>query len=441
MQTALIVDDDRSIVTTLEIYLEDLGFSVHSAFTASQGLALLKAHHPEIVFLDLKLPDQKGLDVLKEIMVYDPNCAVIIITAYAAIDTAVRAVKMGAFDYLPKPFTPAQITRVIEMIKRVNKLESQVRKLKGIAQKGDLITRSRRMAKILKTAQQIADSTATVLITGESGTGKGLIARLIHDWSQRAKAPFVTVDCAGLYENLLESDLFGHRKGAFTGAIQDKEGKLQLADGGTVFLDEVSELTPSIQAKFLRFLQSREFERLGDTAILRVDVRIIGATNKSLENLVAENLFRQDLYFRMNVVELILPPLRDRPEDIRLIAEFYLKRYAVLNEKKVIGFNDDALKRLEAYKWPGNIRELINVVERGTILCQGNHLSIQELPPHIANHTKMAIARDPLKSLEEIEKNHIQFVLSHTGSIDEASKILGIDPATLWRKRKKYNID
>jgi two-component system, NtrC family, response regulator AlgB len=441
MQSVLIVDDDRSIVTTLEIYLEELGFSVYSASTAAKGLALLKCYHPEIVFLDLKLPDQNGLDVLKEMMACDPNCAVIIITAYAAIDTAVRAVKMGAFDYLPKPFTPAQITRVIEMIKRVNNLESQVRRLKGITLEGDLITRSRRMSKILKTARQIAESTATVLITGESGTGKGLLARLIHDWSQRANAPFVTVDCAGLHENLLESDLFGHRKGAFTGAIQDKEGKLQIADGGTVFLDEVSEMTPPIQAKLLRFLQNREFERLGDTVVLKVDVRIIGATNKSLEDLVAEGRFRKDLYFRMNVVELSLPPLRERPEDIRLLADFYLKRFALLNEKTVSGFTDEVLERFGAYKWPGNIRELVNIVERGTILCQGKLFSLKELPPHIADFNKMAITRDPLKSLAEIEKNHIQFVLSHTDSIDEAAKILGIDPATLWRKRKKYTID
>ncbi len=441
MQTALIIDDDRSIVTTLEIYLEELGFSVHSAATAAKGLELLKTCHPDIVFLDLKLPDQNGLDILKEMIAAEPLCAIIIITAYATIDTAVRAVKMGAFDYLPKPFTPAQITRVIEMIKRVNKLESQVRTLKGITQEGGLITRSRRMAKILKTARQVADSTATVLITGESGTGKGLLARLIHDWSHRASAPFVMVDCAGLYENLLESDLFGHRKGAFTGAIEDKEGKLKIADNGTVFLDEVSEMTPSIQAKLLRFLQNREFERLGDTESIRVDVRVVGATNKSLEDLVAEGHFRQDLYFRMNVVELNLPPLRERPEDIRILAEFYLKRFALLNEKKVSGFTEDTLERLETYKWPGNIRELVNVIERGTILSRGNQLTFRELPPHIADSNKMPVDRESFKSLAEMEKNHIQHILSQTDSIDDASKILGIDPATLWRKRKKYNID
>ncbi len=441
MKTALIVDDDRGIVTTLEIYLEELGFTVYSASTAAQGLLLLKTRNPDIVFLDLKLPDKNGLDILPEMIASAPLCAIIIITAYATIDTAVKAVKTGAFDYLPKPFTPAQITRVIEMIKRVNKLESQLRSLKGITQEGGLITRSRRMTKILKTARQVADSTATVLITGESGTGKGLLARLIHDWSPRASAPFVVVDCAGLYENLLESDLFGHRKGAFTGAIEDKEGKLKIADGGTVFLDEVSEMTPSIQARFLRFLQSREFERLGDTTSLKVDVRVIGATNKSLEDLVAEARFRQDLYFRMNVVELNLPPLCERPEDIRILAEFYVKRFALLNEKPLSGIADDALERLENYKWPGNVRELVNVIERGTILCQGKQLTLRELPPHIADFNKTATGREQFKSLAEIEKNYIQHVLTRTDSIDEASKILGIDPATLWRKRKKFNID
>jgi NtrC-family two-component system response regulator AlgB len=441
MQTALIIDDDRSIVTTLEIYLDELGFSVHSAFSAREGLEQIKNCHPEIVFLDLKLPDGDGLGILKDLVAARPLSAIIIITAYATIDTAVRAVKMGAFDYLPKPFTPAQITRVIEMIKRVNTLESQVRILKGIVQEGGLITRSRRMAKILKIARQVADSTATVLITGESGTGKGLLARLIHDWSPRASAPFVMVDCAGLYENLLESDLFGHRKGAFTGAIEDKEGKLKTADRGTVFLDEVSEMTPSIQARLLRFLQNREFERLGDTKNIKVDVRVVGATNKSLEDLVAEGRFRQDLYFRMNVVELNLPPLRERPEDIRILAEFYLKRFALLNEKKVSGFTDESLERLETYKWPGNVRELVNVVERGTILCGGNQLTLRELPPHIADLNKIPVDREQFKSLADVEKNHIQFVLSHADSIDEAARLLGIDPATLWRKRRKYHID
>ena len=441
MRTALIIDDDRNILTTLEIHLEELGISVQTAPTGAEGLERFHAGHPDIVLLDLKLPDRDGLEILKEMAATEAHAFIIIITAYATIHTAVQAVKMGAFDYLPKPFTPAQITHIIDMAKRVGALESEVRALKGIVQEGGVITRSRRMRRILRTARQAADSTATVLITGESGTGKGLLARLIHDWSPRLQYPFVVVDCAGLHENLLESDLFGHRKGAFTGAIQDKEGKLKLADGGTVFLDEVSEMTPAVQAKFLRFLQSKEFERLGDTVSIRVDVRIIAATNKNLEALVAEDQFRQDLYFRVNVLELNLPPLRERREDVRILAEHYVKRYALLNGKSISGIRDDALQLLESYTWPGNVRELINVIERGTILCCEKQLGTGELPAHIANFNFQQDAQQELHSLAEMEKRHIRHVLTHTTSIEDAAKVLGIDPATLWRKRKKYSID
>ena len=441
MKTALIIDDDRNILTTLEIHLEELGISVQTAPTGAEGLERFHAVHPDIVLLDLKLPDRDGLEILKEMAATEAHAFIIIITSYATIHTAVQAVNMGAFDYLPKPFTPAQITHVIDMANRVGALESEVRALKGIVQEGGVITRSRRMRRILRTARQAADSTATVLITGESGTGKGLLARLIHDWSPRSQYSFVVVDCAGLHENLLESDLFGHRKGAFTGAIQDKEGKLKLADGGTVFLDEVSEMTPAVQAKFLRFLQSKEFERLGDTVSIRVDVRIIAATNKNLEALVAEDQFRQDLYFRVNVLELNLPPLRERREDVRILAEHYVKRYALLNGKSISGIRDDALRLLESYRWPGNVRELINVIERGTILCCEKQLGTGELPAHIANFNFQQDARQELHSLAEMEKRHIRHVLTHTASIEDAAKVLGIDPATLWRKRKKYSID
>jgi NtrC-family two-component system response regulator AlgB len=445
MKKALLIDDDKNILTTLQIYLEDMGMETLTAGTGGKGLEIFNRIKPDIVLLDLKLPDIDGLKVLEKIIGSGIKTYVVIITAHAAIDTAVKAIKMGAFDYLPKPFTPARITHLVEMITRVHSLESEVEtlkdKLKGIIQEGDFITRNRNMRNILKTARQVADSNAGVLIGGESGTGKGVLASLIHAWSPRNEGPFITVDCAALQENLLESDLFGHVKGAFTGAIRDKTGKLELTDGGTLFLDEVSEMSPAIQAKFLHFLQHREFEKLGDTKNILVDVRVITATNKDLEELVRDNLFRQDLFFRLNVIELYMPPLRERTEDIRLIAKHYLKKFARDNDKAINGITDKAMQALQSYPWPGNIRELINVVERGTILSHHNMLTQEDLPPHILNYKTGESSTGKMQTLSEAEKMHIKEALLHTASIEEAARVLGIDPATLWRKRKKYQLD
>ncbi|MFP4347207.1 MAG: sigma-54-dependent transcriptional regulator [Desulfococcaceae bacterium] len=445
MKRILLIDDDRNILTTLEIHLEDMDLEVRTAHTGAKGLADFKKWRPEIVFLDLKLPDTDGLAVLQEIVDSGIPSYVVIITAYAAIDTAVKAIKLGAFEYLPKPFTPAQITHLIEMILRVDALESEVRtlrdQLKGVVREGEFITRNQKVRKLLTTARQVADSNANVLISGESGTGKGVLARLIHDWSHRQEAPFITVDCTALQENLLESDLFGHVKGAFTGALRDKTGKLETADGGTVFLDEISELSPPIQAKLLHFLQHREFEKVGDPQMIRVDVRVIAATNRDLEELVRENLFRQDLFFRINVVEIFMPPLRERPEDIPFLADHYLKRFARENRRPVKKITQPALRRLQAYPWPGNIRELVNVIERGTILCRTDQLTPEDLPPHIADYAPRRPDAGPLKTIEAVERDHIEQVILHTESMEEAARVLGIDPATLWRKRKKYHLD
>jgi NtrC-family two-component system response regulator AlgB len=438
---ALIIDDDVNILTTLEMYLEDKGFDVVKATSGEAGLRHLRSISPELVLLDMKLPDRNGLDVLKEIMASGIKTRVLMITAYATIETAVSAVKMGAFDYLPKPFVPDQLDLVLERLKRFHRMEMEIATLKGIFSEGGILTRNHRMRKILQTARQAADSEAIVLISGESGTGKGLLARLIHDWSSRTGKPLVTVDCAALQESLLESDLFGHVKGAFTGALRDKEGKLKLAEGGTVFLDEVSEIPLAVQGKLLRFIQHREFERVGDPRPHTVDVRIVAATNKDLEEMVRDGVFREDLYFRLNVLELFLPPLRERPEDVTLLAEHYLKQSARLNEKAVQRFSAGALLQLQNYTWPGNVRELINTIERTVIMATDPELKTDDLPPHIANFNPSASTETAFKSLAEIERDHIQDVISHARSLDEAAKVLGIDPATLWRKRKKYQLD
>lgn len=445
MKKVLVVDDDKNILTTLQVHLEDMEMEPVTARTGCEGVEMFKQVKPAIVLLDLKLPDMDGLDVLKEIVATQIKTYVVIITAYATIDTAVNAVKMGAFDYLPKPFTPSQITHLLEKIAKVHSLQSEVdtlkEKLRGIERVGDFITRNGKVRAILKTACQVADSNASVLITGESGTGKGILANLIHGWSSRKDGPLVTVDCTVLQENLLESDLFGHVKGAFTGAIRDKAGKLERADGGTVFLDEVADMSPRIQAKFLHFLQHREFERLGDTKILRVDARVIAATNRDLEQLVQENVFRQDLYYRLNVIEIFMPPLRDRREDIQLLAEHYLRKFATENNRDIKGITDASMEILQSYPWPGNVRELINVIERGTILGCQDHLTPEDLPPHMVNYTPRKDSDQKLQPLSEIEKAHIKEVLLHTASVEEAAQVLGIDPATLWRKRKKYQLD
>jgi NtrC-family two-component system response regulator AlgB len=441
MHKALIVDDDGNIVRTLEIYLQEKGFAVTTAGSGREALARFQEEKPELVLLDLRLPDQDGLAVLRQIVASGIPTQVIVITAYAAVETAVSAVKTGAFDYLAKPFVPGQLDLVLEKIAQMQALKSEVERLKGIFQEGDLLTRSRRMRQLLATARQAAESNAIVLICGESGTGKGLVARLIHDWSPRARQPFVTVDCAAMQENLLESDLFGHLKGAFTGALRDKVGKLSLAEKGSVFLDEVSEIPPAVQGKLLRFLQHREYQRLGDTQTLTVDARVIAATNRDLEELVRDGSFRQDLYFRLNVVELFMPPLRERPEDIPLLVEHYLRHCAQLNNKPLKGIEDDALSHLQRYPWPGNVRELVNAVERAVILAPLARLRRRDLPPHIANYRPAAPDEACLTSLAEVEKKHIQQVMLRTPSLEEAARVLGINPTTLWRKRKQYHLD
>lgn len=441
MNKVLIIDDDSNIMTTLEIYFEENNFKVFSAETAEKGLACAKSQLPDLILLDLKLPDKNGLDVLQEIIESGIKTQVLMITAYASIETAVSAVKMGAFDYLPKPFVPGQLDLVLEKIKRFSQMENEIASLKGLFSEGGFITRNSRLLKILKTAGQASDSDATILIGGESGTGKSLLARLIHDWSPRSEKPFVVVDCAAFQENLLESDLFGHVRGAFTGAVKDKFGKLKLADGGTVFLDEVSEIPKSIQGKLLRFIQEHKYECIGDPEPRSVNVRIIAATNRDLEAMVEDGVFRKDLYFRLNVMELFLPPLRERPEDIKLLSEMLLKKSCRVNGKTIRSMDQSALERLQAYPWPGNVRELANTIERAVITATGKVLIDKDLSPGILNYNPDQNTHEGLECLDEIEKQHIRKVIMNTVSLDEAAKILGIDPATLWRKRKKYQLD
>ncbi len=441
MKKVLIIDDDRNILTTLRLYFEREKFQVFIADSGLDGIEQFTHHIPELVLLDMRLPDITGLDVLRDICAMGYKTYIVVITAHASIETAVEAMKIGAFDYLPKPFIPKQIDLILEKLKKFNILENKLESLKGIFSEGGLLTRNRHMQKIIETARQAADSNINIIISGESGTGKGLLAKLIHSWSPRSEKPFVVVDCTSFQESFLESDLFGHVKGAFTGALKDKDGKLKIAENGTAFLDEISEVPYSLQKKLLRFIQSREYERLGDPKTYTADVRILVATNRDLEELVQEGAFRKDLFFRLNVVELFLPPLRERPEDIQLIAERYLDNFSKINSKGVKKISLEVLIKLKKYNWPGNIRELVNCIERGVVLSMTNEFSISDLPPQIVNYSTDVLSEGNLLSLEQIEKRHLQTVIQQTTSYDEAARILDIDPATLWRKRKKHHLD
>jgi NtrC-family two-component system response regulator AlgB len=368
----------------------------------------------------------------------------VIITAYAAIDTAVQAIKAGAYDYLAKPFTPAQIEHLMDKLRKVWALQAEVAslkdKLRSVRSFDEFKTKNPRMIQILEDAEKAAKSSTSVLITGETGTGKDTIARMIHNWSPRKDLPFVTLNCAILKEELLASELFGHVKGAFTGAISEKTGKVELADKGTLFVDEISVLPLSIQSSLLHFLQYHEFEKVGDPKPREVDVRVIAASNRDLDGMIEEGLFREDLFFRLGVVELHIPPLREREEDIPVLMEHFLQRFCLVNDKQNLQFDHHSLQAMMGYPWPGNVRELMNVIERCVILAEGKTISKDLLPHRILAEKEDETFYSHNMTLAEVEKSHIQRVLQAASSQQEAADILGIDPATLWRKRQKYRI-
>jgi NtrC-family two-component system response regulator AlgB len=449
----LVVDDERSICTTIEAALKSVGHHVEVADSGELAITLMRKAVPDILLTDLRMDGMSGLDLLGKAREYFPSATVVIMTAFGTIDTAVAAMKSGAYDYLVKPFTPEQLEHLIERIEEYRRLREENTKLRdqvdALSEPSAIVTQNSRMQKVLDTAKKVAVTDSTILITGESGTGKTLLAKLIHDGSVRAKGPFAVVNCATLSENLLESELFGHVRGAFTGAVKDKIGRLQVADTGTVFLDEIGEISPSLQTKLLRFLQEREFERVGDTKTIKVDVRIIAATNKDLEREVKEGRFREDLYFRLNVIDLHMPSLRQRPEDILTLADQLLARSFVSTGRKPRALSDSARKAIESYGWPGNIRELKNALERAAILCTGDQVTVEDLPDRVLEHTQPTLSGAPFSvamtpsdvSLEDVEKQHIRHVLSTATTLEEAASILGINLSTLWRKRRRYGLE
>ncbi len=443
----LIADDDPGLRESLERTLTREGYRVILASDGNAALERLQAGGVDLVLTDLKMPGLSGIELLRAVKAIASEVDVILLTAFGTVEEAVKAMKEGAYDFLTKPFQRAQLLRLIRQALERRDLIQQNRalqqRLDDLLQQGAVIGSSPAFRRMMTLLEQVAGSSATVLVQGESGTGKELVARTIHARSARSRGPFVAVNCAALPETLLESELFGYEKGAFTGAAGRKEGRFELADGGTLFLDEVSDLSAVTQPKILRVLQEGEFERLGGTKTLRVDVRIVAATNQGLAQMVREKRFREDLYYRLNVITMTVPPLRERSEDIRVLAQHFLRVYAAKNNRRLEGFTDDAIRRLEAYAWPGNVRELENVIERGVVLTQGALMDMTDLPPEIAGATPLPEGVLSIRigtPLAEVEARLLEETLRATkGNKTLTAKLLGIDPTTVLRKLKRQD--
>jgi two-component system, NtrC family, response regulator AlgB len=441
----LIIDDDQGIRSTLGAALEALGHKVATATNQVVAEKKIRDESFEVAFLDIRLGAENGLDLLPDLLRLSPRLAVVVITAYSSVETAVLAIQRGAFDYLPKPFKPAQIEQMLERIAKTRQLETRISDLEGRLSKPGVseelvATSDPQMVRLMEVARKSASSDATILMLGESGTGKTALARQIHQWSARAREPFVTVSCPSLSRDLLESELFGHIKGAFTGAVATTWGKVAAADRGTLFLDEIGELSLEIQPKLLRLLQERQYERLGESKIRMANVRVIAATNRNLKEAVARGTFREDLLYRLDVISLSLPPLRERSKDILSIAENQLRQLARQTAQPVKSFSEAAREAMERYSWPGNIRELRNVIERATILSSGDQIELTDLPPSMSDTPGEDPALGGSYSIEEIEAEHIRQVLRRSKNLQQAASILKLDPTTLLRKRKALNL-
>ncbi len=434
----LIVDDEQHVRTSLAAWFREEGYEVGTAGGGREALELLVSEPYDILLVDIKMPGMDGLELQHRVKDVAPDATIIIMTAYAAVETAVRALKEGAYDYIVKPFDPDDLSRLVRKAAERYTLLSENRALKERLQAAEprfISADGPAVARVKDQIEQVAPTDTNVLITGESGTGKELVARLIHARSGRRFGPLVIVNCGALAEGVLESELFGHEKGAFTGATGRRRGKLELAHEGTLFLDEVGDVPPKVQVDLLRVLEERKVTRVGGNAPVETDFRLVSATNRDLEAEVAAGRFREDFYFRINVFRIHLPPLRERPEDVPLLAESFLRRFAQQMNRRIEGFSDEALQALCAYPWPGNVRELQNAVERAAVMCREGAIQPEHFP-------FAAAPPAPDRSLAAMEAAHIRKVLSSCGfNVTQAAKELGIDRVTLYNKMKKYDID
>jgi NtrC-family two-component system response regulator AlgB len=438
----LIIDDEAHIRKTTSMTLDALGHETTQVQNSADALDYLKKESFDVAFLDLRLGDENGLDLIPKLIALEPKLSVIVFTAYSSIDTAVEAMRRGAVDYIAKPFTPEQIRQSLARIENNRRLENRVVELESMLSSNESLasfnTEEPLVQKLFETASKAAASHATILLLGESGTGKSVLARALHQQSPRRDNAFVTVACPSLSKELLESELFGHVRGAFTGAVGETWGKVKAAEGGTLFLDEIGELPSEIQPKLLRLLQEREYERVGDSKPRKANVRVIAATNRRLEDLVKEGKFREDLYYRLNVITVEMPPLRQRPLDLPLLADQHLKLFARQAGRPIKEFTPAAQSAMQRYPWPGNLRELRNVIERAVILAPAEKIDVNDFPDTLRGSQPTGAMIGNRVSLEELEREHIMRIIEIANSMDEAAQILGIDPATLYRKRKRY---
>jgi two-component system, NtrC family, response regulator AlgB len=451
----LVIDDDKTFRDATCLLIDSEGHYAEAARSGELGLTELKEGKFDAVLLDLNLGAEKGLDVLEQILKRQPNLPVIIFTAQGSVKNAVEAMRRGAVDFLEKPFTREQFHLVLARVQRFHQLNQNIERLEreikdSNAQSPEILLESSTplMKEVMDTLLRAAKTPASILLLGESGTGKSVVARAVHQQSHLADKPFITVSCPSLSKELLESELFGHIKGAFTGAMRDHWGKVKAAAGGTLFLDEIGDLPMEIQPKLLRLLQEREYERVGENVIRQAEVRIIAATSHDLKKRAAEGAFREDLFFRLNVITAEMPPLRQRQGDLIRFAGHFFKHFAALCGRRLDGFSDEASAAIRAYSWPGNLREMRNAIERAVIMAQGNKINLEDLPAEMrgqthvgSNGTDAALQIGALVSMEQLEEAHLRKVLERTGNLAEAAQVLGIDQATLYRKRKKIGLE
>jgi DNA-binding NtrC family response regulator len=434
----LVVDDELIVRDSLTKWFREDGYRVESAENAAAALKKLQEQSWNIMLVDIKMPGMDGIELLQRVKEIDRNVTVIIITAFAAVDTAVKALKEGAFDYVTKPIDPDYLDHLVENALKQQQLSRENQKLRDTVSEMfpevEIIGASPEMKKVLELVDTVAPKDTTVMIRGESGTGKELVARAIHGKSQRRFFPLVTVNCGAMTESLLESELFGHERGAFTGAQYRRKGKVELADGGTLFLDEIGNIDPKTQMDLLRVIETKQFTRVGGTEMIHSDFRVLCATNRDLEAVVKEGSFREDLYYRLNVFTICLPPLRSRPGDIAKIAHYFLEKYASAMHKDVRSFSPEAMTALKAHSWPGNVRELENAVERAMVVAGGQTIEKEHLPLDA-----MQSLSPEGKRLEDMERRHVYAILRETGwNISRSAAILGIDRVTLYHKIEKY---